>query len=1044
MAKIDWLILTAANRSQARGYTAQMKARDARGLLANVAHWQVVPDPGGKRVGSGGSTLWVLYQIASALARQRPEAKRLADLFQRQRIVVIHSGGDSRRLCAYAAQGKAFTPLPCDVPTSESDQRGLLSGDRQPAKLFDLIASELAGLPAPSQGQVLLAAGDVLLTFNRRAVDFDQPGVVGVAYPGTLARGSRHGVYVASRDGAVRDFLQKPDEATARARGAVDNVDRVLVDTGLLSLDPPAAERWLEMAGVSLTRRGELKLGPGLLADLCDGRAATLDLYQQILMAMPPKIDEASYVESMGNPGESGVCPATHRRHLTTIHRALHGQPLHVNVLPYCEFFHVGSSGELLENIDTLSRTAQVYRFANFHRSAVADRASLEGAFVYNSLLTSRKVNAGDGVLIEACHTDQALALPGRNIVVGWPAEAKRELRLPPGLGLVCLPIKGRAGQSPRWSVVLFGVEDDFKTARGQGGSFGNEPMDALLERGGIKPSMIWRAGRARSQTLWDAKLWPVGSIKEVMDLSFWMMGRSRPPAELLGRWRESKRRSMRQLMEQVDHQRLIEHRREIQRRVGLARIGERVQAHPWLSAAELLGSITDAREARTAVDQLKQQIHRTADPLAAARWARLAEAVAQAYPPIQAKVGKAENFRQQWLASVANSVSRSTASIEAPRQAAILKDQVIWVTTPVRLDLAGGWSDTPPICAELGGTVLNAAITLNGQYPVQVIAKLSDEPVITLNSIDLGQRLKLTDARELAGVGDPHQWYALPKAALKLSGLVPDVDRAKGGRASLRRHLESFGGGLDITLFSALPKGSGLGTSSVLGAAMLACLARIGGVTLSREQLYARTTLLEQLMTTGGGWQDQIGAITPGVKLIRTQPGAEQVPTLSWTGLDVTGRGVLDGRLLLYFTGIKRMAKDILHQVVSRYLARDPETLAIIHQLKAEAEQMKRALDIGDVSAFIAGVDSYWRLKQRIDPGATNEKIQRLLKPVDRYLGARLLPGAGGGGFVFMIAKDAGAAKKVRQTLEANPINGYSRFFDFQFDQKGLSVTRL
>src|SRR5207249_2364833 len=70
-----------------------------------------------------------------------------------------------------------------------------------------------------------------------------------------------------------------------------------------------------------------------------------------------------------------------------------------------------------------------------------------------------------------------------------------------------------------------------------------------------------------------------------------------------------------------------------------------------------------------------------------------------------------------------------------------------------------------------------------------------------------------------------------------------------------LRPLLERFGGGVDLTIFSALPKGSGLGASSILGAAVLACLARLSGETLTPEQLIARTSLLEQRMTTSGGW---------------------------------------------------------------------------------------------------------------------------------------------------------------------------------------------
>ena len=40
------------------------------------------------------------------------------------------------------------------------------------------------------------------------------------------------------------------------------------------------------------------------------------------------------------------------------------------------------------------------------------------------------------------------------------------------------------------------------------------------------------------------------------------------------------------------------------------------------------------------------------------------------------------------------------------------------WVTAecPARIDVAGGWSDTPPITYEHGGAVVDAAITVDGQ----------------------------------------------------------------------------------------------------------------------------------------------------------------------------------------------------------------------------------------------------------------------------------------------------------------------------------------
>ena len=172
--------------------------------------------------------------------------------------------------------------------------------------------------------------------------------------------------------------------------------------------------------------------------------------------------------------------------------------------------------------------------------------------------------------------------------------------------------------------------------------------------------------------------------------------------------------------------------------------------------------------------------------------------------------------------APVAESVAQAYDVPSEPTPAAILDDQVVWVTTPVRIDFSGGWSDTPPISTELGGNVLNAAITLNGQYPVQVMAKLNHDGVIRLASIDLGQRVTIRTTAELLNHDNPQHWAALPKAALVLAGIGP----SRRGE-SLKTWLGILGGGLDLTIFSALPKGSGMGTSSILGAAVLACLDR-------------------------------------------------------------------------------------------------------------------------------------------------------------------------------------------------------------------------
>ena len=39
--------------------------------------------------------------------------------------------------------------------------------------------------------------------------------------------------------------------------------------------------------------------------------------------------------------------------------------------------------------------------------------------------------------------------------------------------------------------------------------------------------------------------------------------------------------------------------------------------------------------------------------------------------------------------------------------------DQILWARSPLRLDLAGGWTDTPPYCILYGGRVVNMAVEL-------------------------------------------------------------------------------------------------------------------------------------------------------------------------------------------------------------------------------------------------------------------------------------------------------------------------------------------
>ncbi|MHC4753083.1 MAG: GHMP family kinase ATP-binding protein, partial [Planctomycetota bacterium] len=436
---------------------------------------------------------------------------------------------------------------------------------------------------------------------------------------------------------------------------------------------------------------------------------------------------------------------------------------------------------------------------------------------------------------------------------------------------------------------------------------------------------------------------------------------------------------------------------------------------------------------------------------------------VEKVLPDLSEKITKAEH---DWLDSVGLGLDSSTMLTQWAKQArnlafkslgqaiissggdkippprnALRSDEIVWGRAPARFDTGGGWTDTPPYSLENGGCVIDTAVNLNGQPPIQVYLRVIDEPVIRIGSIDLGTRIEITSLDDLLDYRKATSEYALAKAALALSGLSPETAGWPKG-STLNQMLEQFGGGIELTTLAAIPKGSGLGTSSIMGAVILAVIQRAIGRTLTQKELFHSVLRLEQSLTTGGGWQDQIGGAVGGAKIVTTEPGLVPDARIHYLPADVLDPAVNNGRTLLYYTGITRLAKDILSQVVGRYLDRDRRTLSTLRQIHDLAPQVAEALSLKDIQAFGKLVDRAWQLNKQLDPNSTNDQVEALLCRIRPYIfGAKLL-GAGGGGFLLMVCKSTEDANKVRMMLDAEPANERARFFDYDVNPEGLVVT--
>lgn len=336
---------------------------------------------------------------------------------------------------------------------------------------------------------------------------------------------------------------------------------------------------------------------------------------------------------------------------------------------------------------------------------------------------------------------------------------------------------------------------------------------------------------------------------------------------------------------------------------------------------------------------------------------------------------------------------------------------------------------------------MVNIAIELNGQPPLQVYIKPCCEPKIILRSIDLGATEVVETYEELAQfdkVGSP---FSIPKAALALAGFVPrfSADRYE----SLKQQLETFGCGIELTLLSAIPAGSGLGTSSILASTVLGGVSDFCSLAWDKNEIGRRTLVLEQLLTTGGGWQDQFGGVLGGVKLLQTTSGFEQAPLVRWLPIDVYTQPEYKACHLLYYTGITRTAKQILAEIVRRMFLNNRDQMLLLRQMKEHALEMYDAILRQDFTLMGRMVRTTWEQNQMLDSGTNPETVQHLTELVDDLCLGYKLPGAGGGGYLYMVAKDAEAAVRIRHILAEHRPNVNARFVEMNLSQTGLQISR-
>jgi len=208
------------------------------------------------------------------------------------------------------------------------------------------------------------------------------------------------------------------------------------------------------------------------------------------------------------------------------------------------------------------------------------------------------------------------------------------------------------------------------------------------------------------------------------------------------------------------------------------------------------------------------------------------------------------------------------------------------------------------------------------------------------------------------------------------------------------------------------------MGTSSILAAALLTALQRVAQRPDDSATIIDLVLLLEQRLTTGGGWQDQVGGLVPGIKLVSSVPSVPLQPRIETVPILPHVVDELQQRLVLSFTGIERLAKNVLQIVVGRYLRRDGRLMAAISELVALAEEGRRALALGDLDGLGLVLGKAWQIHQVLDPHCSSAEVDAIFDGISDLCVGGKLAGAGGGGFMGVMAKDPQAAELIRYRL--------------------------
>lgn len=341
----------------------------------------------------------------------------------------------------------------------------------------------------------------------------------------------------------------------------------------------------------------------------------------------------------------------------------------------------------------------------------------------------------------------------------------------------------------------------------------------------------------------------------------------------------------------------------------------------------------------------------------------------------------------------------------------------LIRARAPLRLGLAGGGTDLSPYCEQFGGAVLNATIDL---YAYATLLPLT---------------------------GDQVYFVAKDGEFEEAMSAYPDDILVEGAtilhRAVYRRIVNDFLNGepypCRLITYCEAPPGSGLGSSSTLVVAMVKAFAEALSLPLGEYDI-AKLAFKIEREDAGlqGGRQDQYAATFGGFNFMEFHDHERVIVNplriKNWILSE------LEASIVLFHTGVSRSSAAIIAEQAHNIAAHTPRSLDAMHQLKADAFEMKEAILKGDFQKFAAVLNKSWIAKKKTADSISNARIDHLFATaLDAGAIGGKVSGAGGGGFIMFVIDPVERMRVIRR-LEREE----GHVTTFSFTKRGTEGWRI